>query len=206
MVHLEKQYLSDGQKGLEVVRGKLKRLLLDGMAGDKFLEDRRKFHYGQWIEKQVQEAIFNPKMAYIGIYGASLDTSAGKFERWEKLESWKRGAVVAKGREKTTLPSCIEKELAYRIATQGRHGVIWLPKNVEVIPLDRDIFQGSYGVVWRVTIRGASYIPEWIEFDGKTMKAKNNLENQKERSIEALACPVDHLWGNQDTVSEYEDI
>ena len=74
----------------------------------------------------------------------------------------------------------------------GRHGVIWLPKNAEVIPLDRDIFQGSYGVVWRVKIHGASFILEWIEFDGKTMKAKNNLDNRKERSIEALACPVDH--------------
>ena len=58
--------------------------------------------------------------------------------------------------------------------------------------MDRDIFQGSYGVVRRVTICGASFIPEWIEFVGKTMKAKNSLENWKERSTEALACPVDH--------------
>ena len=131
-------------------------------------------------------------MAYIGIYGAGSDTSARKYERWEKLEIWKRGAVVAKGRGRTTLPSYIEEELADRIATQGRHGVIWLPKNAEVIPLDRDIFQGSCGVVRRVTIRGASFIPEWIEFVGKTMKAKNNLDNRKEHSIEALACPGDH--------------
>ena len=51
MEHLEKQYLTDGQKGLELVRGELKLLLLDGMAGDEFLEDRRKFHYGRWIEE-----------------------------------------------------------------------------------------------------------------------------------------------------------
>ena len=31
MVHLEKQYFSDGLKSLELVRGKLKLLLLDGM-------------------------------------------------------------------------------------------------------------------------------------------------------------------------------
>ena len=48
-------------------------------------------------------------------------------------------------------------------------------------------------MVWRVTICGASFIPEWIEFAGKTMKAKDSLENRKERSVEALACPVDHL-------------
>ena len=87
MVHLEKQYLSDGLNGLELVRGKLKLLLLDGMAGDEFLEDRRKFHYDRWIEEQVQEAIFNPTMADIGIYGAGSDTSGGKSKRLEKLES-----------------------------------------------------------------------------------------------------------------------
>ena len=64
----------------------------------------------------------------------------GSLSFLEKLESWKRGTTVAKGRGRTTLPSYIEKELADRIGTQGRHGVIWLPKNMEVIPLDRDIF------------------------------------------------------------------
>ena len=47
-------------------------------------------------------------------------------------------------------------------------------------------------MVRRVIIRGASSIPEWIEFAGKTMKAKDSLENRKERLVEALACPVDH--------------
>ena len=59
--------------------------------------------------------------------------------------------------------------------------------------MDAEIFQGSYGVVWRVTIHGASFIPNWIEFAWKTMKARISLENQKERSIKALACPIDHL-------------
>ena len=44
-----------------------------------------------------------------------------------------------------------------------------------------------------MTICGASFIPEWIEFADKTMKAKNSLENRKEHSIEALACSMDHL-------------
>ena len=132
MVHLEKQYLNGGLKGLELVRGKLKLLLLDGMVGDEFLEDRRKFYYGRWIEEQVQEAIFNPTMAYILIYGAGSDTSGGKSKHLEKLESWKKGAVVAKGRGRTTLPPYIEKELADRITTQGRHGIIWLPKNTDI--------------------------------------------------------------------------
>ena len=45
----------------------------------------------------------------------------------------------------------------------------------------------------RMTIRGALFILEWIEFAGKTMKAKDSLENHKGRSVEALACLVNHL-------------
>ena len=48
-------------------------------------------------------------------------------------------------------------------------------------------------MVQRMTIHGASFILERIEFVGKTIKAKNSLENRKECSIEALACNVDHL-------------
>ena len=63
---------------------------------------------------------------------------------------------------------------------------------MEIIPIDHQTFQGSYKVVRRVIICGASFILEWIEFAGKTMKAKDSLENHKERSVEALACPIDH--------------
>ena len=63
---------------------------------------------------------------------------------------------------------------------------------MEIIPIDHQTFQGSYGVVWRVIIRGASFILDWIAFAGKTMKAKDSLENRKEHSVEAITCPVDH--------------
>ena len=48
-------------------------------------------------------------------------------------------------------------------------------------------------MVRRVIICCASFNPDWIEFAGKTMKAKDSLENCKERLVKALACPVDHL-------------
>ena len=48
-------------------------------------------------------------MAYTAMHGVDSSTSGGKYELLEKLESWKRGAAIAKGRERTTLPSYIEK-------------------------------------------------------------------------------------------------
>ena len=90
-------------------------------------------------------------------------------------------------------PAFIDRQLANTISMQGRHDITWLPPKMEIIPMDHQTFQGSYGVVQRMTIHGASFIPEWIEFAGKTMKAKDSLNNRKEHSIKALACPVDHL-------------
>ena len=40
MVYLEKQYLSNGERGLDLVKNELKLLLLQGMAGDEWEEDR----------------------------------------------------------------------------------------------------------------------------------------------------------------------
>ena len=62
-----------------------------------------------------------------------------------------------------------------------------------IVPQDENVFEGTFGKVWKVTIHRATFIPEWIEFAGKTMKVAKNLDNQKERSVEALACPIDHL-------------
>ena len=142
----------------------------------------------------MNEAIFNATGPYIQIYGeGSGSSTGGKPELLEKLENWKKDVVVAKGtRARHVLPAFIDRQLANTISTQGRNGVTWLPPNIEIIPIDRQTFQGSYGVVRKVTICGASFIPEWFEFAGKTLKAKDSLENYKERSIEALACLVDH--------------
>ena len=60
------------------------------------------------------------------------------------------------------------------------------------MPQDENVFEGTFGKVRKVTIRGAASIPEWIEFADKTMKVEKNNENRLQRSAEALACPVDH--------------
>ena len=194
MIHLEKRFLNDGERGLDEARRELQNLIFLGLVGDEWDEDRRKFGFEAWIDSQVNEAIYNATVPYYQVYGEGSTSGPGdKPELLEKIENWKKGVVVAKGtKARHVLPVFIDRHLADTISTQGRHGVTWLPQNVEIIPTDHQTFQGSYGVVRRVIICGASSIPEWIEFVGKTMKAKDSLENRKERSIEALACRMDH--------------
>lgn len=192
MVYLEKKYLNDGMKGIELVKNDLMRVLTEGMAGDEFEEVRAMSELGAWMEAQAVEAIYNPCVTYDAVHPGEGSSGGRRSEFYEKLENWKRGVLSAKGTAARTLPAYLDKQMADNIATQGRHGVIWLPRNVEIKAFNKEIFQGTYGVVRRVTIHGASFIPSWIEWAGKTMKATNTLENRKERSVEALACPVDH--------------
>ena len=188
----KKQYLNNGTKDLELVKNELMLLLTEGTAGSEFEEPRGTDDWDVWIEQQTTEAVYNPTMAYDALHHGKGSSSGMKFELYEKLENWRRGVIIAKRTSARNLPVFIDRQMADNIATQGRHGVIWLPRNAEIKALDKEIFQGTFGVVRRVTIHGASSIPSWIEWAGKTMKTKNSLENWKERSIEALACPVDH--------------
>jgi hypothetical protein len=92
-----------------------------------------------------------------------------------------------KGKGRNTLPKFIQDDLAKKIATQNRQGVLWLPRHVVIVPKDNNRFEGGYGVVRMVEIHEVEAIPPYIEFT-----RKDNLEHRKSRSTEALACPVDH--------------
>jgi Protein kinase domain len=212
MVYLERQYLNRGEPGLQQARQDLTIILMEGLGGPEFDEDRAKFgktSWSDWIDQQITEIIHNSTLAYSATYGTSSSISGGPSELYKKLVRWKEGANLAKQKGRATLPVWIEKELADRIATQSREGVVWLPKNATIVAQDTSTFQGTFGVVRRVCIHNASFIPPWIEFAGKTMKAKNNLDNREKRSIEALACPVDHpgiiklLYLNRNTYESY---
>jgi len=63
MVFLEKQYLNNGLKGLELVKNDLLVILREGTDGAEFEEARGTDDWDAWIEQQATEAIYNPTMA-----------------------------------------------------------------------------------------------------------------------------------------------
>ena len=87
--------------------------------------------------------------------------------------------------------------------------MVWLPLSAVIVPQDENVFEGTFGKVRKVTIRGAARNPEWIELAGKTMKVEKNKENRLQRLAKALACPVDHpgviklLYSNTRTYESY---
>jgi hypothetical protein len=103
-----------------------------------------------WIEQQAVEAIYNPTMTYEVVHPGEGSSAGRKSELYMKLENWKRGVITAKGTPARNLPVFIDRQMVDNIATQGRQGVIWLPRNAEIKALDREIFQGTFGVVRRV--------------------------------------------------------
>ena len=125
MIHLEKRFLSDSERSLDLAKRKLQNLIFLGMTGDEWDEDRQKFRYESWIDFQVNETIFNASVAYYQIYDEGSSTSPGeKPQLLEKLENWKKNVVVAQGtRMRHVLPAFIDRHFADTISTQGCHGV-----------------------------------------------------------------------------------
>jgi hypothetical protein len=144
------------------------------------------------VQDIIQEAIFNPIVCYMGVFKSLPDAESAKSDLLLKIERFIAKAEEVKGKGRNTLPKFIQDDLAKKIATQNRQGVIWLPCHAVIVPKDNNRFEGGYGVVRMVEIHEVEAIPPYIEFVGKTMKLKDNLEHRKSRSTEALACPVDH--------------
>ena len=97
------------------------------------------------------------------------------------MEKWHDGIALIKPKGRNSLLGFVEKDLAAKIATESHQGVVWLPWSAVIVPQDQNVFEGTFGKVRKVTIRGATSIPEWIEFAKKTMKVEKNKENRLQR-------------------------
>ena len=126
--HLESKYLNNNKRGIDVVKEELKLVLLEAMNGDEFAVDRQKPNYKDWIENQVMEAIYNSTVVYVQVYGAEAESSdgtgIGKPELLQKLEKWRDGIAIIKPKGRMVLPRFVEKDLATKIVTESRQGVV----------------------------------------------------------------------------------
>ena len=136
------------------MKNDLMRVLTEGTTGAEFEEARGMINWDVWIEELATEVIYNPTMIYDDVHPGKESSGGRRSELYGKLENWKRGVISTKRTYVRNLPPFIDRQMADNIATQGRHGVIWLPINLEIKALDKEIFQRSYGVVRRVKING----------------------------------------------------
>ena len=88
-------------------------------------------------------------------------------------------------------------------------GVVWLPLHAKVIEIPRDRVEGGYAKIQQVQISRMENIPSDIDFARKLPKANEDFDQKKERSMEALACPISHasiikFWAlHPNTMEEY---
>jgi translation initiation factor 2 beta subunit (eIF-2beta)/eIF-5 len=193
MQFLEQTYLSSGNAGMDSLKKHLLNLFLLALGSDDvYLRDKKILHYQDRVQDIVQEAIFNPIACYAGVFKSLPIVESAKPDLLLKIERFLAKAGEVKGKGRNTLPKFIQDDLVKKIATQNHQGVIWLLHHAVIVPKDNNRFEGGYGVVRMVEIHEVEAIPPCLEFAGKTMKLKDNLEHHKSRSTEALACPVDH--------------
>jgi hypothetical protein len=72
-------------------------------------------------------------------------------------------------------------------------GVVYLPEMTKVIAVLGFGNEGSYGEIRKVQISRVVNIPTVIDFVGKKSKATSKGAKRKERAVEALACPIEHV-------------
>ena len=159
--YLKSKYLNNGERGIDVANEDLKLVLLEAMGGDEFAEDRQKPNYQDWIENQVTEAIYKSMVAYVQIFGTGAGSTdgSGKPELMQLMEKWHDGIAIIKPKGRTVLPGFVEKDLAAKIATESRQEVVWLPQSAVIVLQDENVFEGTFGKVRKMTIRGAASIP-----------------------------------------------
>lgn len=194
---LEKRYLGNCASGLEAMAARLVLIIKKVAEEEEFREDKMRHSMVTWPELFAKQAIHNPVQILWEVQYRQEDRE-GRLSDEAKdfkvfLERLKEGvdAVKPKGRSNLSIP-WVEQDLVARVATRGREGVVWLPMDAVVKALDSRNYEGGFGVVRRVSIEGVSCIPLHMDFAGKTMKEGKNALNREKRSIEALACPVDH--------------
>ena len=144
------------------------------------MEAQRKPNYQDWIENEVTEAIYNSMVAYLAIFGPRVGSSdgRGKPELMQLMEKWRDGIALIKPKGRNSLPGFVDKDLAAKIATKSRQGVVWLPRSAVIVPQDNNVFEGTFGKVRKVTIHWAASILEWIEFAQNTMTIVETNEDK----------------------------
>ena len=71
--------------------------------------------------------------------------------------------------------------------------MVYHPETAKVIPVLGFGNEGGYGKIRKVQILRVVNIPTVIDFARKKSKAMLESAKQKERAVEALACPIEHI-------------
>ena len=167
-------------------------------------------HSTRWLEQQVVTNTSNITHSFENAYRPRR----GEELSWRDQEFRDRLVKIQKLVKALTVPGkkpmpWQEKALKSAMDRHMGHGVVWIPSTARVHALSGTIGEGGYATVRKVNISGFEHVPSFVDFAGKTSKAKSIIERREERSIEALVCPVSHpgvvkFWGiHEDTMEAY---
>ncbi len=193
---LEATYLRDPLVGSELITNDISaRILSKCNESEEFgdLELTYNSKLDIWLNDTVQACIFNSKKLMLDmrphVPGYPGDDRDKEFRA--KMEWW-TGAVkpLSKGKARGFRWKNDAAKAAF--ARDGALCIIWISDSAKVVPLSGFDRQGGQGKVRKVRIEGMEKIPAYIAFAGKVSKAKTKREGRMERSVEALACPLNH--------------
>jgi hypothetical protein len=95
-------------------------------SNNEYLRNMQILHYQKRVQDIVQVAIFNPIACYVGLFKSLPDDESAKLDLLLKIERFVAKAAKVKGKGRNTLSKFIQDDLAKKIATQNRQGVLWV--------------------------------------------------------------------------------
>ena len=193
---LEANYLRDPGTGTEKLASDLEaRILSKCYESEDFKDVDLTYHsrFCDWMTNTIQTVTFNTKKLMVElrapVTGQVEDEEAKEF--CAKMEWWH---TAAKKLSKSGSRGFKWKNDAVKaaFARDGGLSIIWIPPTAKVEPLGGFSREGGHGKVRKVRITGLDTIPANIPLAEKMPKTKDLRNQRVERSIEALACPLNH--------------
>ena len=130
--YLETKYLHHGVHGLAQAVEDMKVHLGEAVMRDPIHSDATHLKgYGSWLSSQVQQAVYNPTQWYDALNrdaSGSSGPTGDPCEELGKLIWWKNYAKRLK-ESSGRLPPWADKLLVGHLSSQGRTGVMWIPRS-----------------------------------------------------------------------------
>lgn len=146
-----------------------------------------------WMNNCVGTIVFNIQHVLSSVRPRNedeYDTTAN--QDFKKKMQWWQSAVKRLSKSATRGIGWQKKALSASFERDSGSCLVWIPAEAKIQALSGFDNQGGYGRVRKVRIYGLDQIPDYIHFAGKVHKASTAKERRIQRSVEALACPINH--------------
>ena len=156
--------------------------------------DKDYWEHGRWLDQQIILNTSNIVHGFECVYKKGEDRKYNQRDLvlLAKLLEIQKFAIRFSNNKSKTIPWHLEALKSAMQQFMGG-GVVYLLEMTKVIAVLGFGNEGGYGEIRKVQISRVVNIPIVIDFARKKSKATSKSAKQKDRAVEALACPIEYV-------------